>query len=405
MRALLALALCLATASCERDGGPPRPRDGGGGEPTRAATERDLGESLGAAPRERVAGFAGMVTTSTVHYASRPDLPHRLQAVFQFPDRARTTFSLRDVPESGVAIEYRLGPVVHAKSSAEIEARRLDGADARGLVLRFELRRALFLYPDGFEWSGDGAHLTAPLGPGVSEVGSLVAELDSEGRPISMAALGPDGREVERLEVSDWRTTGTRRMPARLEYTYGEQVVWIEDVEDARMAVYVPDAFFVPPVAEGGGDAEGRLVQVEHPSRWARRAASDATPEGLDAWPARLEAWIERWETELDVAEVVGATDHRVTLELDATGRPVAALVRLLDDPEDEAAARAAGFEPGASGRALVLTLARARDLTPQDLEALAALVPAGQRAGAPYLVLEVPRADGRASLVLPYAP
>src|SRR5690349_914115 len=100
---LLLVAAAAAAACSPSDPAPPRPHTSvSGPEPAVPADPTHSTVPPGAQgspsrrppPRRGIAGIAGFQSRSRVVYASRPDEPHQLSAVYLFPGRMRIRLSL-----------------------------------------------------------------------------------------------------------------------------------------------------------------------------------------------------------------------------------------------------------------------------------------------------------------------
>ena len=111
------------------------------------------GESAPSAPpKAPVAGMTGLSIVSELTLAQDDEATRRLSATYVFPARAR----LQIVPLEGPANQrdtiYRFGDRHWALSPGRTRSRDLDDKEFLFAPLHIELRRALWLWPDGFEW-------------------------------------------------------------------------------------------------------------------------------------------------------------------------------------------------------------------------------------------------------------
>lgn len=236
---MLALLLALALAPQ----GPEIP----GKAPLAVAQAPSGAERLAALPaRARIAGLQGLQSISTITFADPQARAHTLDATFVFPERARWTIA----PAGGRAGErhvvYRCGQAFF-ELPAQAQTARLvsDAGDSdaqwRASLASVEARRALFLWPDGFEWKGDLARREAVLDGGER----LVAELGPDGRPTSLSVVA-DRTQLEQYRAIRWRERAGRFWPDTFELALDGALLWTESVATLETAVRVLDQFFLP---------------------------------------------------------------------------------------------------------------------------------------------------------------
>ncbi len=276
-------------------------------------------------PRRAIAGIPGFQTNSRVVYAAEPEKPHTLSATYLFPERVRMRLAF----ERGNSIErvilYRFGAQAFVIEKQTAVSRELTGPELEALRLQTELRRALFLWPDGFSWLGAGDERTAALERG----GKLIALLGSDGRPVSMQSLDSDSKPAEKLQAIAWKARGVRHFPSHFELLCDERLIATEDVIEVETALNYIEAFFLPPdrrredrsMAPGLSEAAIRTIDI--PAGWELRAELNTTTRPtLDAARASAELECSAWK-----ARGVAVLDETI-VELDTEGRPIAALLR-----------------------------------------------------------------------------
>lgn len=354
-----------------------------------------------AADRAPIAGMRFVASRSELTFAGHESRPHRLEATYLFPDRAR--WSLRAIGEdqerAARRMRFRVGDRVFALEPGKDRSVELAEKDAHQALLQLELRRAALLWPDGFAWTGDGDRRQVAL----EGVGTLVASFDPQAdgdanrRPIAFASKYADGSPCERYAAVRW--SADARWPLGWELWLGDRKVWTEQLAPPAHRGDLLDVFFVPPDRRVAEAAETGALRVDHsdlPRRAVRRRALAQPSADVAASWAAVAALAGEWRTALEAA---GRADEVAeALELDDEGRVVAVLARI-DEPDalpEELAGTAL-----ADGPALVQDLPPGVAADALRLRALRARLPLGARAGAP----ELRREGGGARLVLPLLP
>lgn len=271
-------------------------------------------------PRRAIAGLAGFQIESRVVFQAAPERRHTLSATFLFPERVRLRMSLETPEPVERVLAYRCGRRGFFIGPRESASQELAGSELAALELQTELRRALFLWPDGFSWRAIGGERRADLGA----LGGLRATLDASGRPSEMHSYDAKAQAVESLREVLWKSAGARHFPSHFELWAGDERIWVEDVDKVQTALNYIDAFFLPPdrrearmeqrvkvrPIDLGGAYELRIALApSHPATWA--GAWAAADEQRTAWRGRAVELLEGdW------------------VEVDARGGPLALLLR-----------------------------------------------------------------------------
>ena len=294
-------------------------------------------------PRAPIAGVSGLALTSVLSWSDGDGatLEADLSVWLVFPARARWQRTPRPARPGSRELAFRYGPQTWRVESGSAESRRLEGEAARRVELELELRRALWLWPEGFEWSGSGGFRSAPLDTPALADGEpwfLVARLGDGDRPAEMGlargAPDSDPRSLLHVRALTWQTSGERDFPAGFDLHLGPALAWHERVTATYFAPQALDHFFLPPDRKQGlvpvTDAPPREVRL--PERAERR---QALPEGT-GWEeavaaARRLAALERER----LGEQGPALAPGVLVELDREGRPRAVRVELAELPAE----------------------------------------------------------------------
>lgn len=317
--ALASAWLASGHAACSREDGAPAPQPAAGAS---AASEAQSKPAAAAPlpPRRAIAGLAGFQIDSRVVFDSEPEKPHTLSATFLFPERVRLRMALEHGDAAERVLAYRCGSRGFFIGPRESASRELLGTERGALVLQTELRRALFLWPDGFAWAGSGSERRADLGA----LGSLRAELDGAGRPSAMHSIDASAAAVETLRGIAWKPRGARQFPSHFELWAGGERIWVEDVDKLETALDYIDAFFLPPDRRGPADPErARLRPIDAPGGFECRIALPGSPPPTwtSAFAAAQEArasWAGRGLTTLEGDWI----------EVDASAAPMAVILR-----------------------------------------------------------------------------
>ena len=379
------------------------------GFPARAQDEAQPAEQApvqsplpGPAAREKIAGIAGFVAESRVVMPQRPDWPHRFDSYYAFPDRVRWWLS----PEGSLApgarrLVYRYGEQAHLLDAGQADSEELLGAERFDLFLRMELRRALFLWPDGFDWTTSERSAQADLGP----TGRLVVTLDEQGRPTSLSSLDREDRPVETLHTITWREQDGRQWPATLRLRGDQGEVWTEEILSVRTSPRYLDSFFLPPDRrefKGDERVDDVLLQgVDLPARVERRFELSERGE----WRQVIEGCAPLVEAALESLGSDGpGIESAYYFELDDEARPLALILRLAAGELEPGTSPPEGWQRRESLPALSLQV---RSLSWIKQERLVALRAAGgqaaQQAGPIFLRIDIGEGSSAwAQLVLP---
>ncbi len=326
--------------------------------------------------RTKIAGLGGLQTSSRITFAAEGARPHALEATFAFPDRARWTLAPEGARAGDRRIIFRCGSAFFELAPQQATARIVseagpDDSQWRASLASVEVRRALFLWPDGFAWEGDATRKSAKLAGGES----LVAELGSDGLPTALY-VGGERAGCERFDALSWREQRGRRVPAAFDFSVDGARIWREDVVSLDLQVQVLDSFFLPAELRPGAAAPSsgpRIVPVDVP-----RAHELRVPLPADtAWSAVKDHWQAAFAP---YARPVGdgwRLEGGSLVEIDAGGAPVAILLRfkpgLSAAPEGVTSVREHG--------ALALSLPSAPTSLTESLASLRGALPPKARA------------------------
>lgn len=342
----------------------------------------------GLQPRRPVNGLHGIETRSTLTYVDAPEQGRAFEAIYVFPDRARWEFELANGEKRRV---YRTGDVLfYSQSGPSLE---LKDFQRDRLLGQLELRRALLLWPRGFEWKDIEEGKEVDLGL----AGRLRATLDPDsGLPEQLALHASDGEQLESLRALTWREDRGRRWPASLQFWHGGMRLWDETFERAEPARYV-DSFFVP--------ADRRTSETPGAAVEGARRLQPSTSLRVDvpekiSWDEAVQLATrerERWVETLGQERI----SPRPTFELGPKGRPAAILLRI--EPPLAKAPKGWSQVPARDGITSFSTYESLAELDASRMTWLRSQVPQGHTAKAPYVRIDT--SAGRIQLVQPFEP
>ncbi len=350
-------------------------------------------------PRKPIAGFEGFECVSSVVFATSLEHPHRLRSTFAFPDRARLQLTVQDEKHGDRDVRYRYGERCYRLPAGTHRSEESTGEERDEIVLSMELRRALVLYPDGFEWKDAGSERRADVGT----VGVLFARPTSaaDPKPVEMRAVARDGRPLEAYRSIAWREKNGRSWPATLELWRGKELVWRETIESIDVEGKVIDAFFLPSDRRAATGAAMPIETTRDQELPASCGLRVDVPKGA-TWKEVAEGYTrlrEEWNERLKENGL--AVDRHATIELGPKGEAVAWIVRLDHIPD----VVPPGFTTVAQRRGIVLAVRDLASITPENVGRLSGSVPKGSVAGSAYARFDSKDgAAGTVLLVLPYA-
>jgi hypothetical protein len=366
-------------------------------------------------PRKAIAGLAGFHSTSRLVYAEAPEREHVLETTYVFPGRVRWYLALVDGEPGDRVIEYRCGDAYFAFHQGVAESVPVPLLESEAPVGRWtdhvaaqcnamELRRALFTWPDGFDWRGEGDVRVATT-TCRSHAAEFLAVLDGDGRPTEMRS-----EPVWRYENIRWREARGRWWPASVELVARvdpdtgdrrESRVWTETVDSVETSIHLLDEFFVPPDRRKSTSAARAASEIA-PLDFTATAVSRSALAGGAEWTAAL-ARAKSWRSDARerAAKAKREIEPALLIELDASGDPCAVLARLVGD-----GALPEGFAAAPARRALTRWIPFEPSAIESVLAELRARLPADSRALAAYVRVPSPDApDPLAQIVLPFEP
>lgn len=352
-------------------------------------------------PRVAVGGLLSIDCASSVVYAAAPDVPHRLNATYAFPDRARWWLGVGDESSPERRMRLRLGAAIHAIDPGQGASRELLAEERSEALVQIEMRRALFLWPHGFDWVREGLQSRAAL-PRVGTLTARFAEAAST-RPVALEFHATDGAVGDEYRAITWRVENEKAWPVTLELWHAGEKIWLESVRSVDTRTRYVDCYFLPPDRRELGLSKPRAdVQVRSTDLPECRVQRIGLKEGTS-----LEAALAEWkrivhERRAELAPLGLALDDKVTLELGPRAKASAILLRLAPTavplPEQVAARFALVPErPGLS--TFVIGLGAVNGA---QVEALEAALPQDARALSAYVRLDPEKPHEYVLIILP---
>lgn len=350
-------------------------------------------------PPKPIAGIAGFESVSTLLYPGALDHPHELRATYVFPERVRWQISVKDEKGDERILQYRSGEVVYRLPSRSAVSEVCTGADRDQTLLQMEMRRALMLYPDGFDWKGTGPERRADLGT----LGSLfvLGANATDKKPTELGDAGSDGKTIDSYKAIQWREKDGRAWPAAMELWHTGELAWRETVESVETRGRFVDSFFTPPDRRdrsGAQPTQGSIRELDLPSTCSLRVeiAKGSTWDTALAELARLRS---EWSTRL--AQQKLELEPIATLETSKDGDPTAVLLRLSIVPENPPA----GFLISSARKGVAVAVGGVKEASPAQIADLRKALPKGSAEGNPYVRFDLKTgSEGRVVVVLPYA-
>ncbi|MCY2961401.1 MAG: hypothetical protein NTY35_14655 [Planctomycetota bacterium] len=315
---------------------------------------------------------------------------HDLRAAYVFPERVRWWIAARDGATEQRRLRYQYGQhvlAVEPRQAASVEFRAEDRA---ALLAAFELRRALFLWPDDRTWTGEGDDRKCVLANG-DELRAKLA--GTPRRPAELEYIAANREFHDAFRAITWRTDAPRAWPATFEVWNGSTLAWRESVTAVDLETRFVDSYFVPPDRRGvaGVPVDG-VRDLDIPPACVRRIELPAgtTWDAARAERARLQPTTPKGEAPV--------LEDWLTFEVRADGSPVAVVLRLARVPDR--APEGYTLMPDRLGTAISVRGLAA--VTPDILKRVAARLPAGATAGKAYVRFDGQKPDGDVVVVVP---
>jgi hypothetical protein len=358
----------------------------------------------GAGPRKAIAGIRGFESLSTLVFEAKPQPPHTLRATYVFPDRVRWWIGVGEDKSLERQMRYRFGADVCAIDPQASKSHPLEGGARDEALAQMEMRRALMLWPAGFEWSAEGGSKTASLGA----LGALRADVKpgAEARPERIAWLGADKQVVDEFRAIAWREDGPKAWPTKLELWHAGTLVWRETIDAIDVSTRFIDSYFVPSdrrESSGGKAMEvGQVSPMDLPAHRRRRIA---LKPGATWDEAREKYQSLRTETSAELAARGLALDDKATFEVDAALAPTAVLLRLAPNAKAPGAELEKDWPLWRERPGLVTFVIGLSDAKSSRLQSLRAALPSDAAAGIPYVRFDPAKPGEHVLIVLPLEP
>lgn len=362
---------------------PPKPSAPAPARPAAPAVPSALVPPPARAP---IAGLRGFESRSRLDYAAQPGRAHELRATYVFPDRVRWWISTRDGLRR---MRYQYGQHVLSIEPQQTESVEFRAEDRAALLAAFEMRRALFLWPDDRKWTGEGASRQCKLANGDELRVKLAGKPE---RPVELEYKAARGEFNDTFRAITWRIEGKRAWPAAFEVWNGAELSWRETVEAVDVETRFVDSYFVPPDRRGvaGVPVDG-IRDLDIPPVCARRIELPAETT-WDAARAERKRLFELPRNGLPEIEPFS------TFEVRSDGGPAAILLRLAHVPERVPD----GYTLLPDRLGVATSVTGLVEVKAGVLKRLAARLPAGAVAGRPYVRFDGATPEPGVVVVLP---
>lgn len=382
---VLLLALITAQPTVASAGDP-----GLAPNPASAAEPSPVQDDAARSRPQRPRAPRGLRVDSTVRFLDDTMTPlHRLVCTWIGDDRQR--FELIAGGGAGTRlIMTHLEGRVFRRSGARDAAPALEGKNRANELRGMVLRRAAVDFPAGLTWVETEGRVRAEI----PTAGSLIAEVDDQGRPSRIRSFDPEGVEYEGFDTFEWGDApwpGAPQVPHSLRLTFRDRGIWSEQIDSVEVRLQFIDEYFLPPDQRRGAqsEVEGQLVNQR----------VDIVP----AWELRAPLESARWDAiRSEVGQLHGRASQQLGrraanllpflyVELDGEGRPTHGIVQVRGvlDPAPE------GWVPNPGGVGIQSPVPEAETLTGGHLRRLAALGPKGSWAASARIQIQPKREDG----------
>jgi hypothetical protein len=360
--------------------------------------------------QKSIAGILGFKSVSSLTYEDAPATTHQLIATYIFPDCARWFLGVGDEKSPERQMRYRFHERAFSVAPRSSTSLELQAEERANTLQQMELRRALMLWPDGFDWKVAGEGALADLG----SLGSLRARFEkpvtvadlkdraSGQRPIQVTSLNGKAEEIESFRALTWQEIHNRRWPATAELWHAGKRIWREQFESIETSVRYVDSYFLPAdrreLQPSAHPMRGRVQPLDVPETVSLRVElkSGETWEGAMTECSKLR---NLWELRLKKEGL--ELDPKNTIELTSGMQPAACVLRLSTVPTAPPSEFAR--QPA---RAAVATMVDGwSDVSEAQLSALARALPKESKTLAAYVRVDPEQAKtGPILLVLPTA-
>lgn len=355
-------------------------------------------------PRVAIGGLSAIECVSAVVYAAAPDAPHRLNTTYAFPDRARWWLGIGAEDSLERQMRLRFGDALYAIDKQGGTSRELLAEERLEALVQLEMRRALLMWPLGFEWKRSGDTSSTVI-PRVGRLTARFADVNSK-HPSTLEFTAEDGRPGDAFRAISWRDDKDKAWPVKLELWQAQKLIWTETIGAIETKTRFIDSYFLPPDKRDGSFSRplevGSVRSTDLNECRVQRVALKAG--------ATLDEAFAEWKRVVDtrtkeLAPRGFALDDKVTLEIGRDARARALLLRLAPTktalPDDLARI----FEVVGDRPALTTFVIGLRSVSVAPLDALAAALPPDAAAGQPYLRFDPNRPSEHVLIVLPLLP
>ncbi|MEM7517493.1 MAG: hypothetical protein AAF368_11300, partial [Planctomycetota bacterium] len=233
-------------------------------------------------------------------------------ATFSGDHSARLWLGTLDAESPERRLIYRKEDQVYGIEPQSSVSHELSEADAIRTIAQFELRRAAYHWPEGFEWKADGTSYVTSIAGGhgtlrvtcSDTVAATAAEEDD--RPVTFHSELSPGEEFERYADLVWADDQL----SGLTLTAGGQAIWTERLETFDSRARYVSSYFLPADRRTGRTALGEAMaqtalRLELPQRTVLQASFESLlrederpPQSVDEARQAAQRALQRIENE-----------------------------------------------------------------------------------------------------------
>lgn len=394
-RSLGALALACGLLACNEEPSAPIPNEQDEAPPLEHASAQPTEPQYRAPERRRaVQGLAGFVSSSTLTFEGREDLPQfSFETVYVFPERVRWRQQpLAEVNSRAMrSVRFQYGAGVWELPMLAERSVHHTGQEARVYRLQNELRRVAMTWPAGLEWQEVSEKPLERLAAleGLGQLRVLLDEATQRPLSIESSMLG-ETEPFESFTEIQWRAEGDRHWPRSWTLVGAGLPIWHETIDVVETGRHFLDSFFRPTDLRTASApaSEPRLSELE--ARVVLRAELAASTRWADALQIAQSAATKAAAT----LRAPHLLDPRPVFTLDARGQPTGYELRLQVTSEE----LPEGWQRVPAGASWSVVLPGLESLTPQAIETLEKRLLSGQLGGIPFV--RVQHEGGRVGMV-----
>lgn len=204
-------------------------------------------------------------------------------ATFNGDQRARLWLGTLDRGSPERRLVYRIEDQVYGIEPQSSVSHELSEADAIRTIAQFELRRAAYHWPEGFEWKAEGASFVTSIAGGHGTLRATCSDAiatttaDENRLPLAFHSELTPGEEFERYADLVWADDQL----SGLTLIVGGQAIWKEHLETFDSRARYVSSYFLPADRRTGRTALGEAMaqtalRLELPQRTVLQASFES---------------------------------------------------------------------------------------------------------------------------------